>query len=268
MISLAARALEVLGPRGCPLVGSVSDGWTASFEGSSSEASAALPTLTHAPPQRGFQGVGRSVGPDSRLSHWTVLRLIPVRYEREHPGELLHVGVKKLGRIRPGGGWRKLERSSESKVGRVAVPAMTTCTCSTITPLRVRRGPPRRTRRDPRELRAASRRSRGAGRAGHDRSSEELRALERVSPRRYRDRCSTPPDPSLPPPDEWQGRAVQPHHARRVSLRTSLPLERSALERSEPRSPASIPTIGADLTPPWVGSRRSLEWRQGRWNYS
>ena len=83
MISLAARALEVLGPRGCPLVGSVSDGWTASFEGSSSEASAALPTLTHAPPQRGFQGVGRSVGPDSRLSHWTVLRLIPVRYERE-----------------------------------------------------------------------------------------------------------------------------------------------------------------------------------------
>ena len=29
-----------------------------------------------------------------------------VRYERERPGELLHVDVKKLGRIRLGGGWR------------------------------------------------------------------------------------------------------------------------------------------------------------------
>jgi transposase InsO family protein len=28
------------------------------------------------------------------------------RYERAHPGELLHVDVKKLGAIRPGGGWR------------------------------------------------------------------------------------------------------------------------------------------------------------------
>jgi transposase InsO family protein len=29
-----------------------------------------------------------------------------VRYERDRPGELLHVDVKKLGRIRSGGGWR------------------------------------------------------------------------------------------------------------------------------------------------------------------
>ena len=28
------------------------------------------------------------------------------RYERERPGELIHVDVKKLGRIPPGGGWR------------------------------------------------------------------------------------------------------------------------------------------------------------------
>ena len=28
------------------------------------------------------------------------------RYEREHPGELIHVDVKKLGRITDGGGWR------------------------------------------------------------------------------------------------------------------------------------------------------------------
>ena len=51
----------------------------------------------------------------SRLSHLDRPTAIPVRYERERPGELLHVDVKKLGRIRPGGGWRKLGKSSESK---------------------------------------------------------------------------------------------------------------------------------------------------------
>jgi len=29
-----------------------------------------------------------------------------LRYERQRPGELVHVDVKKLGRIPPGGGWR------------------------------------------------------------------------------------------------------------------------------------------------------------------
>ncbi len=33
-----------------------------------------------------------------------------VRYEKERPGELVHVDVKKLGRIPPGGGWRLLGR--------------------------------------------------------------------------------------------------------------------------------------------------------------
>jgi hypothetical protein len=28
------------------------------------------------------------------------------RYERDRPGELAHVDVKKLGRLREGGGWR------------------------------------------------------------------------------------------------------------------------------------------------------------------
>ena len=35
------------------------------------------------------------------------------RYERERPGELLHVDVKKLGRIPDGGGWRVHGRSEE-----------------------------------------------------------------------------------------------------------------------------------------------------------
>jgi len=37
---------------------------------------------------------------------------IPIRYERERPGELIHVDVKKLGRIPAGGGWRLLGREA------------------------------------------------------------------------------------------------------------------------------------------------------------
>lgn len=36
-----------------------------------------------------------------------------VRYERDHPGELVHMDVKKLGRIPDGGGWRAHGRSEE-----------------------------------------------------------------------------------------------------------------------------------------------------------
>jgi transposase InsO family protein len=38
-------------------------------------------------------------------------RATAVRYERERPGELLHIDVKKLGRIPDGGGWRAHGRS-------------------------------------------------------------------------------------------------------------------------------------------------------------
>jgi transposase InsO family protein len=37
-----------------------------------------------------------------------------VRYERSRPGELVHVDVKKLGRIPPGGGWRTRGRIPET----------------------------------------------------------------------------------------------------------------------------------------------------------
>ena len=36
----------------------------------------------------------------------------PVRYERGRPGELVHVDIKKLGRLRDGGGWRMHGRDS------------------------------------------------------------------------------------------------------------------------------------------------------------
>jgi transposase InsO family protein len=42
----------------------------------------------------------------SRLSHLDRPTAIPIRYERERPGELVHIDVKKLGRVPAGGGHR------------------------------------------------------------------------------------------------------------------------------------------------------------------
>ncbi len=41
------------------------------------------------------------------------------RYERDHPGELIHVDIKKVGRIPPGGGWRAHGRGKIKKRPRV-----------------------------------------------------------------------------------------------------------------------------------------------------
>jgi hypothetical protein len=41
-----------------------------------------------------------------------------MRYEKDRPGELVHVDVKKLGRIPGGGGHRMLGRSTQVRVRR------------------------------------------------------------------------------------------------------------------------------------------------------
>jgi transposase InsO family protein len=51
----------------------------------------------------------------SRLAHLDRPTAIPVRYERARPGELVHVDVKKLGKIRAGGGWKMRGRSHETR---------------------------------------------------------------------------------------------------------------------------------------------------------
>jgi transposase InsO family protein len=74
-------------------------------------------------PRSTIYGVLRRAG-ISRLSFIDRPTRTVVRYERERPGELLHVDVKKLGRIRDGGGWRvhgrdmgKAGYDHESRVG-------------------------------------------------------------------------------------------------------------------------------------------------------
>jgi transposase InsO family protein len=53
----------------------------------------------------------------SRLTHLDRPSAVVVRYERERPGELLHVDVKKLGRIPPGGGHRAIGRLGRTNSG-------------------------------------------------------------------------------------------------------------------------------------------------------
>jgi len=73
------------------------------------------PMLGH--PRSTVYGVLRRAGV-SRLHHLDRPTATPLRYERDRPGELLHVDVKKLGRFRPGGGWRLLGRSTETKAAK------------------------------------------------------------------------------------------------------------------------------------------------------
>jgi transposase InsO family protein len=51
----------------------------------------------------------------SRLDHADRPTGAPLRYEKDRPGELLHVDVKKLGRIPSGGGHRMLGRSTSTR---------------------------------------------------------------------------------------------------------------------------------------------------------
>jgi transposase len=59
-------------------------------------------------------------------------RATDVRYERDRPGELLHVDVKKLGKVPDGGGWRVHGRGVDD--GRQAMGWATSTSPSTTAP--------------------------------------------------------------------------------------------------------------------------------------
>jgi transposase InsO family protein len=52
----------------------------------------------------------------SRLDRLDGPTALPVRYVRDRPGELVHIDVKKLNRLPPGGGWRVLGRAEGRKI--------------------------------------------------------------------------------------------------------------------------------------------------------
>jgi hypothetical protein len=64
-----------------------------------------------------------------------IKRVIKRRYEYPQPGGLIHVDIKKLGRIPTGGGWKKRGRTIGTGTTRPSAPGTPTCTTpSTTTP--------------------------------------------------------------------------------------------------------------------------------------
>ena len=112
------------------------------------------------------------------------------RYERDRPGELIHVDVKKLGRIPDGGGWRVHGRDSvehrrardRPRVGYDYVHAPSTTTPAWPTPRSTPTRPPPPAPRSCAAPPPASPRSASPDRTGHDRQRHGLPPRPRLAP--------------------------------------------------------------------------------------
>ena len=156
-----------------------------------------------------------------------------VRYERERPGELLHIDTKKLGRF-----WHVGKRILRDGVQR-SPPAGSTSTSPF--PPRLRRGAAHRPCGGragvPRARAALVRRAGRCDRGGHDRQRLGL-PLARLAATLRRVRAGAPPHPALHPTYQRQGRALHPAAAQALGLRLRLPDERASHPR--PRRLAQV----------------------------
>ncbi len=159
------------------------------------------------------------------------------RYERERPGELVHIDVKKLGRI-VGGAGQSHHRSPGTRPLCRRVVYRRRRTPAQQDRLGVR--PCRDRRRHPPGLRRSLARRAGrhrgwvpAPRAGllrqlrHRRRARDHRQRLRLPVRDPRHRLPStrdpaPAHPAATPTDQRQSRTLHPHHARRLGLRRDL----------------------------------------------
>ena len=155
------------------------------------------------------------------------------RYERERPGELIHIDVKKLGRIQGGAGHRVTGQPqytasaqtppASARDRRLGVRAHRD---RRLHPPGLRRGPRRREGHHRGRLPAPRRRVlRRHGITVEQLITDNGSRLPLDDPRDRlpRARDPPPPHPPLPPPDQRQSRTLHPHHARRLGLRRDLP---------------------------------------------
>ena len=167
----------------------------------------------------------------------------PVRYERSRPGELVHVDVKKLGRIERGVGkrWRDGQRqhytgATPTATGNGAArPAGSTSTSPSTTtrasptpkcsPTNAHRPPPPFCV-EPSPITAAA-----ASALSADHRQRQRLCLHHPRARLPRPRDPPPPHAPSAPPDQRQSRALHPHHARRLGLRRHLWLKRRTHSR-------------------------------------
>ena len=163
----------------------------------------------------------------------------PIRYVKDCPGELVHVDIKKLGKIPDGGGWRVLGRSKagpKQKVGYEYVHSMVddhTRMAYSQSP-RLPGRPNLRRVHAPR--RSVVRDLRVSHRPSDDRQRHGLppKPSLRRCPRPDRRRSRT--DPTLPSPDQRQSATLPPNPPRRMGLQTTL-----HHQPTTPPSPHQIP---------------------------
>ena len=183
----------------------------------------------------------------NRLDHLHRVTREIVRYEHAHPGDLLHLDVKKLGRIPPGGGKRFLPEHAATYAETNSAPKS-----------RKRLGfehihvavddhsrhayaealPDERQRHDGPVPGAGAGPLRVAGRAGAAYPDGQRRQLPQHG---LRDGCGgtwhqAQMDAGLPSPDEREGGGIQQDAPERVGLRARLHIQRGA-----PGRPAGVP---------------------------
>lgn len=104
-----------------------------------------------------------------------------IRYERDRPGELVHMDVKKLGKIPDGGGWkahgRQMGSTGAKKRAKIGFDFVHSLVDDYSTP-RVLRNPRRRERRNLRRFPRACRRTLRRTRHHHHRTSDDRQPLE------------------------------------------------------------------------------------------
>jgi len=169
----------------------------------------------------------------TRIGLGKLSRLEPVeppnRYERQRPGELIHVDVKKLGRIRGGAGHRILGRGPGRHSGKGAGWDYVHVCVDDATRLAYvevhadEKGD--HGRGLPQALNCLLPPTRHHRRAGDDRQRLGL-PLHPARHRLPRPRNPPHPHPALPAPHQRQSRALHPHPAGRLGLRRDLRLQR------------------------------------------
>ena len=175
----------------------------------------------------------------SRLSDLDRTTGTPTRYVRDCPGELVHVDIKKLGKIPDGGGWRVLGRSQagpRQKVGYEYVHSMV----DDHTPMAYSQSPRLPGRPNLRRVhatrRSVVRHLRVSHRPSNDRQRHGLPPKPSLRPCPRPDRRRSQTDPTLPSPNQRQSGTLPPNPPRRMGLQTTL-----YHQPTTPPSPHQIP---------------------------
>ena len=184
------------------------------------------------------------------------------RYEHDTPGDLMHVDIKKLGRIPDGGGHRKFGRiignrhNKRKGLGYAFQPPRG----RRPIPVGVLGGTPRRTQGDRRRVSGTGpsvlRSPRYRGASGVDRQRILLPLfLLRCGARSERQAPLHPPQSTA---DQWEGRTIQSHPDRRVGVRLDVSVRRGPLGDL----PVLAPSLQSPPTP--HRNRRQVTYRPRR----